>query len=289
MGALTTDFDGREPAESFLLVLDQFAALRDYSGANVGGYRVFKRHREPQRLALQMSSTIATLARARMRLTGFLSVLFVGALGLAVLAGPSNCACSGTTAEEAALARLDYVPNVALMTRREAVPLDAELPTLSAASLIEPEAAAIGVSPITTSSLEASRDVPTGEVATLHGEDVAPPAARRLPATIEELTDAKPETIRLAAASNVETDAVPTLPLVEVASPRVPDAVADEAERAAAGTHAPRRRVTRAYRGPAKQIVRARKPNGEPAPKSPKWAQQMFVTPWQTKAFSYTQ
>ena len=35
--------------------------------------------------------------------------------------------------------------------------------------------------------------------------------------------------------------------------------------------------------------AKAKKALGEPAQKSPKWAQQMFVTPWQTKAFSYTQ
>jgi hypothetical protein len=52
-----------------------------------------------------------------------------------------------------------------------------------------------------------------------------------------------------------------------------------------------KRTPTRAYRTPNELALRAKaKKSGAPqVAQSPKWAQQMFVTPWQTRAFSYTQ
>ena len=89
------------PAESFLRVLDQFAALHTYAGSTptAGGYRVLGGTQRTPHKASKPSRTRRVAVRpatagARMRLTGSLSVLFIGGLGLAVLAGPANCPCS---------------------------------------------------------------------------------------------------------------------------------------------------------------------------------------------------
>ena len=143
-------------------------------------------------------------------------MLFIGGLGLAVLAGPANCPCSSAfaVAEQSSLARLGYVQNARMMVEREMAQPDAELPALSTAALIEPEESAVGVSPITTSALEPSRE------ATAIASEVLPaPGAPRLPANIEQLADAGPENVKLAAASDVTTDVPPTLPIIEVATP----------------------------------------------------------------------
>jgi hypothetical protein len=281
MRAVTSDIDASDltgnPAENFVRVLDQFAALRTYASAKpaVGGYRVLTPHREPQRTLVPRSQTIAALARARMRLTGVLSVMFVGGLGLAVLAGPASCPCSSvfSVADKSSLSRLGYVQNAAMMSTRD------ELPILSTAALVEPEESATGVSAITTSALEPSR-----EVATLRGDDLDASTIGRLPVKVEQLTDAAPATIRLAAASIIESDLPATLPVVEVAMPPMAEEIAAEPEREpVAEVRSPRKRTTtRAYR-------KVNKPSAQQVERSPKWAQQMFVTPWQSKAFSYTQ
>ncbi len=52
-----------------------------------------------------------------------------------------------------------------------------------------------------------------------------------------------------------------------------------------------KRTPVRAYRTPKPQAVQAKasKPDVTRVARAPKWAQQMFVTPWQTRAFVYTQ
>jgi len=47
----------------------------------------------------------------------------------------------------------------------------------------------------------------------------------------------------------------------------------------------------RAYRTPKQQAVQAKtsNPDGARVARAPKWAQQMYVTPWQSRAFAYTQ
>ena len=128
------------------------------------------------------------------------------------------------------------------------------------------------------------RDVPAAS------DDVPATSAGRLPVKIEEVADAGPEPVRLATASNVETDVPPTLPTIEVAAPPARDVRATNTEREpVAKSRSSKKRVTRAYRTPSALRAKSTKALGELAPKSPKWAQQMFVTPWQTKAFSYTQ
>ena len=52
-----------------------------------------------------------------------------------------------------------------------------------------------------------------------------------------------------------------------------------------------KRTPVRAYRTPKQQTVQAKtgNPDVTRVGRAPKWAQQMFVTPWQTRAFAYTQ
>ena len=88
------------------------------------------------------------MARARLRITGFLSVLFVGGLGLAVLAGPANCPCLAefaaatehtSTPQRAGVSRFAYMQPAAVIAAGElAAHFAGELPMLSTAALLEP-------------------------------------------------------------------------------------------------------------------------------------------------------
>ena len=291
MRDVTSDIADASPTDSFVRVLDQFASLSSFASeaSTVGGYRVLPSRRTAPRKthrSAAIATTATTRGGARVRWTGSLSVLFIGGLGLAVLAGPANCPCSSAfaVAEQSSLARLGYVQNARMMVEREMAQPDAELPALSTAALIEPEESAIGVSPITTSALESSR-----EAAAIASEVLPAPGAPRLPANIEQLADAGPENVKLAAASDVTTDVPPTLPTIEVAPPTDGVAAGEPEHEPVANTRRVKKRTAmRAYRTPNDLAHRAKKA-GEPAAKSPKWAQQMFVTPWQSRAFAYTQ
>ena len=148
-------------------MLDQFASLSSFSSdaPAVGGFRVLSSQRASQRETFARPCPLrrSRARRTRVRWTGSLSVLFIGGLGLAVLAGPANCPCTSAfaVAEQSALQRLGYVQNARMITERELETAPAvEPPALSAAALIEPEHEVTGVSPISTSALEPLRDVP---------------------------------------------------------------------------------------------------------------------------------
>ena len=295
MRAVTSDRDTAAPAENFLRVLDQFAALRSYSSAapTSGGFRVLSSHGEARRQSHRsIAPTVGARPGARTRLTGFLSVLFVGGLGLAVLAGPANCPCSTafTVANQSSPSRLGYAQNAILVTTREVASDDAAVPTRTTAALIEPQESAEGISPITTSAVEPSSDVPT-----VKGDDLPASAVDRLPVNIEQVADAEPATIKLAAAAIIDNDSPPSLPVIDVATPPMHDATASERERGrepVAKSRAVRKHTpVRAYRTPKQQAVQAKtsNPDGARVARAPKWAQQMFVTPWQSRAFAYTQ
>lgn len=274
-----------DATRSLLLVLDQFAALRSYGSATpaVGGYRVLPAPRpEPRRLPT-IAATVAALARARRRATGFFSALLAGGLGLAVLAGPSSCPCSSafSTAEAAPHARLGYVHS-AMVAGAEMDIDEAELPRLSAATLLEPEETAAAASPITTSALEPWSDAPPIK------SDERPRAAR-LPPLRDELADRRPEPIRLAAATLIQSDAENALTVIEARPVPIPRSTAEKAEREVTPKRTTRARLaTRAYRA-GKPTSRAATGSGETVKRAPRWAQQMYVTPWQSRAFSYTQ
>jgi hypothetical protein len=315
MHALTPELDSGTPTESFLRVLDEFASLRSYAAdvPAVGGYRLLSPRRHVLALRAPSAASVAALARARMRLTGFLSVLFVGGLGLAVLAGPANCPCSNTftVADRAAFARLGYVENAGMLTERES---QRELPAAATATLLEPEAGATSLapiaeansadaapiaeassaaaSPITTASLEPPRAAPLVSGDALPAADVD--HSPRLP---EAVADQTPAPVKLAAAPSVESDVPPTLPVVEIATPPPMEITATDAAEESPPASKPqsvRKRVTRAAR--TKRTARAyrsapimKKKVDPTAPTPPpKWAQQMFSNPWQSQAFSYT-
>jgi hypothetical protein len=291
----TSELAHASPTDNFVRVLDQFASLSSYASeaSTIGGYRVLSSRRTaPRKKHRSASTATAAPARsaARVRWTGSLSVLFIGGLGLAVLAGPANCPCSSAfaVAEQSSLARLGYVQNARMMVEREMVQPDAELPALSTAALIEPEESAVGLSSITTSALEPSR-----EATAIASEVLSAPRAPRLPANIEQLADAGPENVKLAAASDITTDVPPTLPIIEVATP--PDDSVEPApaprRKSVDKARNAKKRALRAYRTGNEVTLRAKAktPVGDPTKQAPKWAQQMFVNPWQSRAFSYTQ
>ena len=174
-------------------------------------------------------------------------MIFVGGLGLAVLAGPANCPCLGefaaatehtSTPRRDDVSRFAYMQPAAVIAAGElAAHFAGELPMLSTASLLDPDET-IGVSPISTSATGPSRDAPAQA-----SDDLAPARVGRLPLKIEQLADVAPTTIRLAAA-DVESDALPTLAAVTVDTPAIPEVVAVEAEREHAGkTHTSRGRL----------------------------------------------
>ena len=295
MRPVTSDSDTATPAENFLRVLDQFAALRSFrdDASAVGGYRVLTPKRETKHKthrAIAEAPALAARARARIRWTGSLSVLFVGGLGLAVLAGPANCPCSSavSVANQSSMSRLGYVQKAALVNTREFALHNAELPTITTAALVEPQESADGVSPITTSALEPPRDMPA-----VKGDDLSATAVGRLPVKIEQVADAVPATIRLAAASIVDSDVPPTVPVIEVAPPPKHDETASERKREPVTKSRLVRKRTpmRAYRTPKQQAVNAKANEADQTQvaRAPKWAQQMYVMPWQTRAFAYTQ
>ena len=295
MRALTVDSEKGGPAESFLRVLDQFAALHSYASATptTGGYRVLASAQRTTRKASKHSLAHRVAVRpatagARMRLTGSLSVLFIGGLGLAVLAGPASCPCSSTFAQQASVERLGYVQNAAFMNASEAPAIATERVAFSDTEFLGPDTSATGISPITTSALEPTH---SGQVAA--ADTGATKTVGPLPSSIERVSEAKPETVKLAAATIVESDVVPEVPVAEVAAPPMPSVTAVEAEHEVAPKTTARtlrkRAAVRAYRTPTKQASRSNNPSDAmTAQRAPKWAQQMFTTPWQSQAFSYT-
>ncbi len=274
--------------------MDQFAALHTYASATptTGGYRLLgsaqRRGRKSSKRSPARRRPAPATPGARMRLTGFLSVLFIGGLGLAVLAGPASCPCSSTFAQHASLERLGYVQNAHFMNAT-ATEATTERVALADAELLGPEASAAGISPITTSALEPARAPHTAAPDTGAVRTVGP-----LPANIERLSETPPATIKLAAAPSVESDVIPELPAIEVENPPMSEVTAIEAEREVApkvqrAERAHRKRAAmRAYRTPIKRVKQYRPGDEMTVKRAPKWAQQMFTTPWQSQAFSYT-
>jgi hypothetical protein len=148
-----------------------------------------------------------------------------------------------------------------------------------------------GSSPISTSALPPPAEEPVREALAR--------SARLgvLPTRIEALTDAKPKPIRLAAASPADDLLIPTLPMVEIETPDAAGATAVEPEpQAASDTQTAREPVVSKRRNRSALRARKARSNADPASvaakryaRAPRWAQQMFETPWQSKAFSYIQ
>jgi hypothetical protein len=248
--------------------MDGFAALdaAPLSGPGIGGFR-FVRARRAERTglrALVLERIRERIAGGRLRVTGSLAVLFVGSLTLAVIAcGPRPAPPLAKARDAHALSRFAYTR--ATPAGGSQAGDSVKLPELAA--VIEPAHAA-GTSPISTSALPPARDAS---------------ARFALPTKIEPLADTQPSLVRLAAAGGAD-EFIPLLPMVEVVTPEAPEAETnseirhDRATRHKRSTLRTRRAksgVTPSGAAP-KKIVRA-----------PRWAQQMFDTPWQSTAFSY--
>ncbi|MBI1650162.1 hypothetical protein [Hyphomicrobium sulfonivorans] len=356
----SSDRDSIDPAENFLQVLDQFAALRSYAGAQptIGGYRVLA-SAKPQRAANWMErladrlggtpswllerfrdaapvtaerlepaisairerivlhgSAIASLAVAgggRLRTSGFLSVLLIGGLAVAVLSGPSSCACS-TPFEQADLDRMDYIQNAAFIDTRDSGaappyppaspddlaflasdrPLKEREPTVTAslaqgidATDREPAAAP------TTQARHAEAAAPqsTAAIADVTSAQSTPAAADALPEaplTVAALADSHDDSAGSdhAAASENNADAA-----AERKSRRDTSAKSDDDDDDRRHARSSRKRgAIRAYRTPVHQVKRQRKKkvtNAHLAQRAPAWAQQMYATTWHSQAFSY--
>lgn len=273
-------------AEAALTPMDDFAALRANRAAlpAIGGYRILRPR--PVRRPPAPSRTLQRLASARLRATGFLSVLFVGGLGLAVLAGPANCPCHARLA-----AAPETLRDARLLSRfayMKAAPIDpdAALPMLSMAALVEPYEApgsSMGASPISTSAIAPLGKEPARDADTWRARVAG------FPAKIETLSEAAPKLVRLAAASPPEDDLTPTLPVLVITTPAAPEVTAVEvkADQDAAPEHASRQRNRSASRARRAKRKAAKAGASIKVAGAPRWAQQMFDTPWQSSAFSY--
>ncbi len=289
-----------------LTPMDGFAALdRPLSAdAAIGGFRIIRPR--PVEVAAATVGDTRRSTSARLHASGTLSVLFIGGLALAVLAGPASCPCNSARTDAASVAVASHARGLSRFayTRAAAIDIasdapapvelwDAPVGTAGAAdgenrtlpqlaAVIEPDA---GTSPISTSALPRAEDDPIDKLL------AAPAHLGALPTGIETLADAAPKPIRLAAAAVDEV--VPMLPLVEITTPDAPEVIPIEsAPKAATETDVqperakPEPHARRSLRGRRARAHAARSAYAKLV-REPRWAQQMFETPWQNSAFSY--
>jgi hypothetical protein len=245
-------------------VMDDFAAPRAGAIADpaFGGYRVMRHRPRANRRPLR-SRPFPAFGATRGGTGSFLTLLLAGGLGLAVLAGPASCPCDLTGAAGAAAASTSK-----RSAARFAYSPQAE--NLLGGTGRWPS----GASPISTSAIEP---------ATAHSAHIG-----ALPATIEDVSDSAPKPLRLAAVT--ESDAA-TLPVIEVENPPMPEILAIEAKTGIGAEEKPathRHKTARHHaRGRAVRAANAYAASIDKLRRAPRWAQQMYVTPWQSKAFSY--
>ncbi len=298
-----------ESTAGLLKIMDQIAGLsapRSLPPIAAGGYRVLDVRRDRPRPS--RAAALAPLTGKPMRMRGFLTALFAGGLGLAVLAGPATCPtcdpaqAGGQLDAKRILSRLTYTPGEAVeLAAREAPPLArsdvppvAERgtpPALSELALLEPQDTASSNAPISTAAIDpAPQRAPDTAPATANEPA---PRATKLPEKIEELSDQGPPQTEIAAAT-VESEPQPPLPPVGSTTLPLKD-VAVDPEEPAPRVQAPRKHIpikardakprARGSRNAAPSAPRLYSPNKYA--QVPGWAAKMFETPWQTKAFSF--
>jgi hypothetical protein len=267
MGVVEWKSEPLAPAQAALGVMDAFAALQAGTSADpaLGGYRILR--------PSAAGPTARTRATPTFAMRRHLSVLLAAGFGVAALAGPASCPCAPAGADAAGLAHFAYAKETAL------VPESA--PAVLAAMLIEP-ASARDTSAISTSAIAPLPPVPRrGSLLT---------TADGLPAELEPIADAGPPPLRMAAAPLAD-DPPEALPQVLVQTPPLPNILATDARPEHPAHTSSRRHYRRARHFAAHHRATAPGDNGGGAPvvlRAPSWAQQMYVTPWQSKAFSYT-
>lgn len=286
-----------------LKIMDDIASLRAAAPPPIaaGGYRVLGVRSDRPRPT--RAAALAPLTGKPMRMRGFLTALFAGGLGLAVLAGPATCpscdpAHSGAQLDaQRILSRLNYTRELpGDVAARETAPLTqsdgtaqgdrGEPPALSTLALAEPEDSA---SPTSTGAIGPA-PYPDSAPAAAAAEPA--PQAAKLPDTIEELSDQGPPETEIAAAT-VESEPETPLPPATTLPPK--DNTGVEAEEPAPRASAPRKRASIKQRR-AKAHTPATRNAAPSAPKLyspnkyaqiPGWAAKMYETPWQNKAFSF--
>jgi len=295
-------------ASGILTGMDGFAPLGGTlaAGPTIGGFRIVRS--KPTQNARMRVRRLRRMTGTRLHASGSLSALLVGALTLAVLAGPASCPCDpktgggallAATSDAKTLSRFAYTRASQIdLPSETATPLDLDAAATDAdgalpklAALVEPyePAYAGGVSPISTAAITPADDARnsfTGRVS----------LGAFLPER-ETLTDAAPKLIRLAAAGPADDLIIPTLPMVEIATPDTSEATATEAEpEAESHAHTAHKRALSKRRSRSAQRARKARTRVDPAiaaaqkyRRAPRWAKQMFDNPWQSSAFSYIQ
>jgi hypothetical protein len=290
-----------------LKIMDDIASL---SVANpppiaTGGYRVLSIRSDRPRPS--RAAVIAPLAGRPMRMRGFLTALFAGGLGLAVLAGPATCPSCDPTRTDGRLdakriqSRLICTPAAVDVAAGETPPPEqtgatmqadrGEPPPLTELALVEPESTA---SPISTSALSPAPDrLPENPPAATEPAASAEPEPRaaKLPETIEQLPDQGAPETEVAAAT---VDSEPEAPLPPVGATALPlkDITAEDSYDPTPPPRPAHKHVTVKQR--AAKVRKAAPRNAAPKLYSPNkyalvpgWAAKMYETPWQNKAFSF--
>jgi hypothetical protein len=270
-----------------------------------GGYRVLSVRSDRPRPSRAV--VIAPLTSSPMRMRGFLTAMFAGGLGLAVLAGPATCpSCDrahtdGQLDAKRILSRLTYTPGAVDVAAREMPPLGQTEATVQAdrgkpPPLTELALAESGgtASPISTSALSPSPDrVPDAAPAATEPAAAAEPEPRaaKLPEQIEELPDQGAPKTEIAAAT-VESEPEAPLPPVGATALPLKDITAEDSYDPMPPARPAHKHVTVKQR--AAKVRKAAPRNAAPklyAPNRyaqiPGWAAKMYESPWQNKAFSF--
>jgi hypothetical protein len=280
-------------ASGVLTGLDGFAELAGGLGGDpaIGGFRIMRPSpRQRPRFSVR---ALRRATSARLRASSSLSVLFLGGLALAVLAGSASCPCDPLHAasplsaggDARALSRFAYTRASEMGFARAPTAHRKATPLTKLATLVDPYQSTYtkAPSPISTGA------IPTASTSRKPLVGLAHLGA--LPTKIDTITAAQPEPIRIAAVDSAEIAPAPILPVIEVASPEAPKVTDTEAT---GRTHAAHRHSVskRRRRHHAHRARKAR--SSDPAviaahkhARAPRWAQQMFENPWQSKAFSY--
>jgi hypothetical protein len=282
--------------ESVLKLSADFARLDADAHADpaIGGFRIL----QPRPVQRQWAWRPAS----RLPASGFLATVLIGGFGLAVLAGPATCPC-GTlpsaqqTAATAPLARLAYANGTVsdLGDRLRAHPITpakVQLPKLVTVALhrptaapTEPEAPTLFASPISTAA------IPIEAPATETRLSGPPERTGLLPGKIVSLSDTAPKPVQLAAVAPADSVTVQQLSVTDMTMQKTPELphmkpkvppVAKASHKPQVVTHAKPRKDYRAAPETTQRLTRR-----ERARRSPRWSQQLYANPWQTKAFSY--
>jgi hypothetical protein len=286
------DYVDLPQASGILTGLDGFAELAGGLDADlaIGGFRIM-RPRASQRARIK-ARLLRRTADMHLRANSSLSILFMGGLALAGLAGPASCPCDPLHAapplsaggDGRALSLFAYTRASDIGLARAPAAQRWEGPLIELATLLNPEPSAQAQlpSPIETGA------IPTASTSRAPLRGLARLGA--LPSKIDNLAAITPEPIRLAAVAPAADVPVPLLPVINVSTPDqlATASEADEAHTTHQRTVSKRRRS----RSRARRARRAR--SSDPAviaaqkhARAPRWAQQMFDNPWQSKAFSY--